>query len=90
MSDTHLRYVAMGGDLEIGCIPPAGLPKPTATWTRGGSRGPVLHLKGVTKSAEGNYTCIIENLAGTKTLSFQVVVTSKSHLLLNNYLYFDS
>ncbi|XP_073988787.1 inactive tyrosine-protein kinase 7-like isoform X2 [Rhodnius prolixus] len=76
MSDTHLRYVAMGGDLEIGCIPPAGLPKPTATWTRGGSRGPVLHLKGVTKSAEGNYTCIIENLAGTKTLSFQVVVTN--------------
>lgn len=67
--------VAEDSDNEIGCVG-YGLPTPTVTWSRGGT-GNLLQLKSVTKADQGNYTCIISNLAGTTTATVKIIVTSK-------------
>uniref|UniRef100_A0A146LW09 Tyrosine-protein kinase-like otk n=3 Tax=Lygus hesperus TaxID=30085 RepID=A0A146LW09_LYGHE len=74
LTDGNLRLINEGGDLEVGCNAPAGLPKPAVSWSRG-SKGQILSLRGVTKADAGNYTCIITNLADTKYVSFLLAIT---------------
>ncbi|XP_066909298.1 inactive tyrosine-protein kinase 7 isoform X1 [Halyomorpha halys] len=76
-----LRLVAEDSDYEIGCVG-YGLPTPTVSWTRGGT-GNVLKLKSVSKADQGNYTCIISNLAGTTTANVKIVVTSRPSIEQN-------
>ncbi|XP_063220526.1 inactive tyrosine-protein kinase 7-like [Bacillus rossius redtenbacheri] len=73
---------------EVTCLPPAGEPPARAWWLD--PRGHVVSDSGPVRVDEtrllveaarpdrdaGNYTCVAENLAGTKSASFRLVVTT--------------
>ncbi|KAL1124690.1 hypothetical protein AAG570_001314, partial [Ranatra chinensis] len=81
-----VRIVGEGDNIELGCISPAGRPKPVVSW-----EGPrlsvqydnVLKLHPVTKKMSGNYTCSISNMAGSKKLVVQLIVTSSPQITQN-------
>lgn len=85
-----LIYVAkVGGSLRLLCLVPDGVPQPKWYWTRPGhhvvsdngrirvNENSELQLDGVTLDDAGNYTCHAENLAGTRSVTVSVVVTSE-------------
>lgn len=73
--DGSLRLVAEGSDVEVGCYG-KGLPKPEVSWSRG-EGGHLLKIKSVSKADQGNYSCIISNLAGSTVASFKLVITTR-------------
>ncbi|XP_075214156.1 inactive tyrosine-protein kinase 7-like [Lycorma delicatula] len=86
--DDGYGAVGLGGELKVTCTPPAGLPHPIVYW-RGPlssvplpSSGPIKDQEGtlVIESAKpqdvGNYTCIAQNVADTKQISFEFIVTT--------------
>ncbi|KAG8225401.1 hypothetical protein J437_LFUL004601 [Ladona fulva] len=77
--------VPEGGELEVECVPPVGRPSPTVRWSpHRGRSAPESRL--VISSAsrsrhEGKYTCVASNVAGSSSISVEVVVSVKPTLL---------
>lgn len=81
-----LRKVEIGHQMELKCVPPAGMPPPRVYWLRGNqvlqSDTSVLvtsegHLLiGQARSQDtGNYTCVAENIAAKRTApTSQIIV----------------
>ncbi|XP_018318917.1 netrin receptor unc-5-like [Agrilus planipennis] len=72
--------VEIGHQMELRCVPPAGLPPPRVYWLRGGQ--PLMSDTDVLVSSEGhlligqarpqdtgNYTCVAENIAAKRMAS---------------------
>jgi hypothetical protein len=92
LPDSRTRIVPEKTEFELTCIPVAGNPPVRVWWLdpRGhtvSDSGPVRvdETRLIIEAARavddsGNYTCVAENMAGTKMASFKLVVSSKSAL----------
>ncbi|KAK7081862.1 hypothetical protein SK128_012328 [Halocaridina rubra] len=86
IGSTHV--VGLGGRLQVVCLPPSGLPHPKVTWVSSRAQdlessgslkveGTTLIIENASYDNEGNYTCIVSNMAGNSSVSLQLVVTRK-------------
>lgn len=89
LPDSRTRIVPEKAEFELTCLPVAGNPPVRVWWLdpRGhtvSDSGPVRvdETRLIIEAARavddsGNYTCVAENMAGTRMASFKLVVSSK-------------
>lgn len=92
----RLVVVPRGGQVEILCVVPKGLPKPRSWWEDPGEHtigdtGRLrvadmrLLLDSARKGDAGNYTCVAQNLAATHRTQVQVFVAGEFGLCCAKY-----
>ncbi|RZF35776.1 hypothetical protein LSTR_LSTR012074 [Laodelphax striatellus] len=84
--------VAEDGQIRVTCLPPRSLPPPSLYWKGPLSAlplppsGPIrvdgtsLIIDAAKRRDAGNYTCVAENLSGSKEIGFRLVITSPPSL----------
>ncbi|GFY42956.1 inactive tyrosine-protein kinase 7 [Trichonephila inaurata madagascariensis] len=85
--DDHMVIVNVHGSFDITCLVPNGLPKPKMWWEN--PKGHVINDSGrihvedmrlifseVEESDDGQYSCIAENIADKRNVSFSLVVSA--------------
>lgn len=89
-NDTSSHAVAEGGVFEMNCIAPRGNPPPAVAWTHTSSGKQIenygrvktsgstlIVTKANAKEDSVPYTCTATNLAGSREVSFQLVVVGR-------------
>ncbi|XP_054284012.1 inactive tyrosine-protein kinase 7-like isoform X2 [Macrosteles quadrilineatus] len=74
------RVVGEGGELQVTCLAPRSLPRASVQWLgplgAPASTSDLLSIQSASQRDAGNYSCVISNIADSRSVTFNLIVAS--------------